>query len=742
MPALFLAVGQFLKRVPRFMGVMLTLTVLGAHMLAFAQEIQVLTNADIIKMVQVKLGTDVIVRQIRDNPGSYSLSTNSLVKLKQAGVPDLVIAAMQAKKPPNARQPGTATTKIPILTKTRPIENPYIWDVKDVVDRMSGTTHVVGYLTQRPSPNSSERLQAIATCGTFGDRGLNLLLIYASGTNPPAGFKQNIPDAPPQNLPSATPAPATTVTTGVVGYGIGGIAASLIAAFAYAAADSAAAPAAASAANVATVSSAPPSPWVEVQMKFDNEPPLSFTSTNQYSNYATVYLSAENTLKASHSNTLLFALPHEDGSPIYFEIRPKEPSFLRLAEMCKAYPPTMPELMMSGEFSQELTAKDLPEVVPQVLDSYTAEHRLPPDTYKQAASAMEDIVSACSMVTEPMVFSVTDNNVESLDRFGDVFGECSHPGAIDLSHPSGNRGSSAGAATIRLRGDLLLRISDNDGGTWTGSAEKGFFVSVGVGDLEQPLIKNLKIAATPNLKGPKFWFDSKGWGNNDDGGWSHIIVESYVAGPTWVPVSGNVKVSYRVHTKIEPNSDIQAELLRAPDVNGTPGSWAVINSHSFHLNGDWTDVILLDKPGEIGRYWYGTRVVDAGHREARESAALLVNVSPPPTADLAKQGIFPSGTDIVLASRQTTQTQSVPQRQTASAAEGRALVSDPALSYYSQGMALLRKNPLVDVETGKLILPPGCAEAFQKYLALAPDGQYAKSVKDILESAGVPVKPH
>ena len=47
--------------------------------------------------VQAHLGVDVILEQIRSNACSFSLSTSSLIKLKQAGVPGKVISAMQAK---------------------------------------------------------------------------------------------------------------------------------------------------------------------------------------------------------------------------------------------------------------------------------------------------------------------------------------------------------------------------------------------------------------------------------------------------------------------------------------------------------------------------------------------------------------------------------------------------------------------------------------------------------------------
>jgi hypothetical protein len=38
----------------------------------------------------------------------------------------------------------------------------------------------------------------------------------------------------------------------------------------------------------------------------------------------------------------------------------------------------------------------------------------------------------------------------------------------------------------------------------------------------------------------------------------------------------------------------------------------------------------------------------------------------------------------------------------------------------------------MDDKTHKLIPPPGCLEAYEKYLQLAPDGPYAAEVKGIL----------
>jgi tetratricopeptide (TPR) repeat protein len=62
----------------------------------------------------------------------------------------------------------------------------------------------------------------------------------------------------------------------------------------------------------------------------------------------------------------------------------------------------------------------------------------------------------------------------------------------------------------------------------------------------------------------------------------------------------------------------------------------------------------------------------------------------------------------------------------------KAIQADPtqALPYYLKGKGLIVKAT-VDA-SGKYVLPPGCAEAYQKYLDLAPKGPYAADVAAIL----------
>jgi tetratricopeptide (TPR) repeat protein len=69
------------------------------------------------------------------------------------------------------------------------------------------------------------------------------------------------------------------------------------------------------------------------------------------------------------------------------------------------------------------------------------------------------------------------------------------------------------------------------------------------------------------------------------------------------------------------------------------------------------------------------------------------------------------------------------------AAADKAIQADPAMAvaYYLKANGLVA-NTTADPVTNKLIPPPGCIEAYQKYLDLAPTGLYAGEVKAILAS--------
>jgi len=75
---------------------LLILAVLASSASAGAQEAAkpALTNDDVIKMVQVKLGDGVIIAKIKSSACKFDTGTDALIKLKQAGVSDSVMQAM------------------------------------------------------------------------------------------------------------------------------------------------------------------------------------------------------------------------------------------------------------------------------------------------------------------------------------------------------------------------------------------------------------------------------------------------------------------------------------------------------------------------------------------------------------------------------------------------------------------------------------------------------------------------
>ncbi|HZD48323.1 MAG TPA: carboxypeptidase-like regulatory domain-containing protein [Silvibacterium sp.] len=77
----------------------------------------------------------------------------------------------------------------------------------------------------------------------------------------------------------------------------------------------------------------------------------------------------------------------------------------------------------------------------------------------------------------------------------------------------------------------------------------------------------------------------------------------------------------------------------------------------------------------------------------------------------------------------------------AAAAADKAIAADPTrpIPYYLKGQALVGKAT-VDPKTQKILAPPGCIEAYEKYLELAPDGQFAAEVKAVLEGMGQTIK--
>jgi len=77
----------------------------------------------------------------------------------------------------------------------------------------------------------------------------------------------------------------------------------------------------------------------------------------------------------------------------------------------------------------------------------------------------------------------------------------------------------------------------------------------------------------------------------------------------------------------------------------------------------------------------------------------------------------------------------------AAIAADKAIAADPTKvdAYYIKGQSLIG-NATVDPKTNVITAPPDCIAAYQKYLELAPTGQHAEEIKQILEGIGAKVQ--
>ena len=99
-------------------------------------------------------------------------------------------------------------------------------------------------------------------------------------------------------------------------------------------------------------------------------------------------------------------------------------------------------------------------------------------------------------------------------------------------------------------------------------------------------------------------------------------------------------------------------------------------------------------------------------------------------AQPANAGMFYSNEAIVLA-------KSGGNADAVAAAADKAIAADPSkpVPYYLKGQALIAKAT-VDPKTNRIVAPPGCEEAYEKYLQLDPNGPMAADAKNILEQIG------
>jgi tetratricopeptide (TPR) repeat protein len=134
-------------------------------------------------------------------------------------------------------------------------------------------------------------------------------------------------------------------------------------------------------------------------------------------------------------------------------------------------------------------------------------------------------------------------------------------------------------------------------------------------------------------------------------------------------------------------------------------------------------------PEVLGAAWNGLGEVYIRQKHYPEAQQAYDNAA---QANPAKAGLYLSNETILFFKAHNQEAQL--------AAAEKAIPADPtrANMYYFKAQALVSKATM-DPATQKMVLPPGCADAYTKYLQLDPNGPYSADAKSILGAAGIPV---
>ena len=149
-----------------------------------SSDAELLTNNTVISLVKAGLGPETVVAKINATRGSYDTSTEALIRLKQAGVPDPVIAAMlnRSKSPVLAGAVADNSNPDPMVPHSPGI---YILDprgsgrmvhIDPTVSNQTKTSNILGYAftyglssakLKAVIPNATARVQSVGRRPTF-----------------------------------------------------------------------------------------------------------------------------------------------------------------------------------------------------------------------------------------------------------------------------------------------------------------------------------------------------------------------------------------------------------------------------------------------------------------------------------------------------------------------------------------------------------------------------------------------
>ena len=83
---------------------------------AFAQN-ETMTNEEVITLAKAGLNQSIIIDKIKTTKTNFDLSTDSLIKLKQAGVSDAIVTAMLEAKSGKQSNGSVANSTAPVSTR-------------------------------------------------------------------------------------------------------------------------------------------------------------------------------------------------------------------------------------------------------------------------------------------------------------------------------------------------------------------------------------------------------------------------------------------------------------------------------------------------------------------------------------------------------------------------------------------------------------------------------------------------
>jgi hypothetical protein len=139
----------------------------------------VMTNQDVIKLAQAKLGDDLIITKINQSRTKFDLSTDGMVKLKAAGVSDRVLAAMMNPAQPAApataaqpaAQPAGTTSKAPARAQPEAPASqpaPAVDPAHAALERVAAGRPGTAFIRPKPTPPPPPRAVVRAAPPNYG----------------------------------------------------------------------------------------------------------------------------------------------------------------------------------------------------------------------------------------------------------------------------------------------------------------------------------------------------------------------------------------------------------------------------------------------------------------------------------------------------------------------------------------------------------------------------------------------